>query len=428
MGRLIVPSSPLPEQRAVPREGGRPEASRLGRALEVGYTASPRVAETLAALGRTEDVMFSRDDRRLAVVGFTANRVVVFDIEISGPSGGLRVAVTGGVELASPAFRCPHGVDFVDDQTLIVANRAGDVVFVALPPGGADLPRREATVLSTWPAGGASLLQEPGTVRVRTDAGGARHVLVCNGSSHTVSRHPLGTGAGLAAGGGEVLVRKWLDIPDGVTVSPDRRWLAVSNHDANTVFVYENTPSLNEGSDPAAILRGPAFPHSLWFSDDARLLHVADAASPYVHVFAAGEDGWRGAGRPVAAIRVLSDEQFARGRHNAQEGGAKGLAMDSASRVIALTCEHLPLAFLDAAAVREVADEGLRERPPAGAPTREQQALEFAYELVVMERHADLRAQALQAEKMRNGNSWRVTEPLRRLTAAWRRLKGSDDE
>ena len=36
------------------------------RVPELGYTALPRVAEVIAGMGRTEDIRFSPDNRRLA--------------------------------------------------------------------------------------------------------------------------------------------------------------------------------------------------------------------------------------------------------------------------------------------------------------------------------------------------------------------------
>lgn len=81
--------------------------------LELHYVAPPSVTDALSRLGRTEDVRFSPGNRRLAVASFHRNRVVVFDIDIAPSAGATRVALTGGVELSSPALRWPHGVEFI---------------------------------------------------------------------------------------------------------------------------------------------------------------------------------------------------------------------------------------------------------------------------------------------------------------------------
>ena len=68
-------------------------------------------------------------------------------------------------------------------------------------------------------------------------------------------------------------------------MSIDNEWIAISNHDAHVVLVYRWTPSLNEQSEPDAVLRGTIYPHGLQFTPDGRHLIVADAGRPYVNVY-----------------------------------------------------------------------------------------------------------------------------------------------
>ena len=95
--------------------------------LEIQYTAQQSVTDAVGSLGRTEDVRFSPSNRRLAVASFSRNRIVVFDIDIASSLGATQVALTGGLELSSPALQWPHGLDFIDDDTLIVTSRGSDV-------------------------------------------------------------------------------------------------------------------------------------------------------------------------------------------------------------------------------------------------------------------------------------------------------------
>ena len=90
---------------------------------KIQYTAPQSVTDAVGSLGRTEDVRFSPSNRRLAVAAFKRNRIVVFDIDIASSSGATRVALTGGVELSAPALQLPHGLDFIDDDTLIVTRK-----------------------------------------------------------------------------------------------------------------------------------------------------------------------------------------------------------------------------------------------------------------------------------------------------------------
>lgn len=94
-------------------------------APEVDYDAPQHVRDAVAALGWTEDVKFSPSNRRLAVAGFLENKIAVFDVSIA-PSGHSRnIALTGVAEIASSHLNQPHGVDFIDDETIVVANRYG---------------------------------------------------------------------------------------------------------------------------------------------------------------------------------------------------------------------------------------------------------------------------------------------------------------
>jgi hypothetical protein len=129
--------------------------------MEVRYQSSQRVDQIIASLGRTEDVSFSPSSLRLAVAAFTRNRIAVFDVEISTCSAAPHIALTAAAEFSSPALNLPHGVDFLDEDTLIVANREGSVAIFELPAGNV---REEWEILpiETWPAGGTAVLQSPG--------------------------------------------------------------------------------------------------------------------------------------------------------------------------------------------------------------------------------------------------------------------------
>jgi len=91
----------------------------LRPSMEVRYQSSQRVDQIIASLGRTEDVSFSPSSLRLAVAAFTRNRIAVFDVEISTSPAAPHIALTAAAELSSPALSLPHGVDFIDEDTLI---------------------------------------------------------------------------------------------------------------------------------------------------------------------------------------------------------------------------------------------------------------------------------------------------------------------
>src|SRR5712671_3974071 len=181
--------------------------------LELQYAAPQSVIDAIGSLGRTEDVRFSPSNRRLAVASFYRNRVVVFDVDIASSSGATQVALTGGVELSSSALQWPHGVDFLDDDTLIVTSRGRDVAFFELPPGNRDVPSLEVLPIARWPSDRTTLLNAPGSVAVSHVGDDGCEVLICNNDGHTVTRHLLDCDAGRAVRHSEILLQKYLDIP-----------------------------------------------------------------------------------------------------------------------------------------------------------------------------------------------------------------------
>src|SRR5262245_46475722 len=102
------------------------------RAIEIDAPADLRSA--LAGMGRTEDVKFSPDNRRLAVAGFGRDAIFLMDVLVEVVADSVRLCVTGLAELSSSSLHQPHGLCFLDDSTLVVANRAGEAPILALPP------------------------------------------------------------------------------------------------------------------------------------------------------------------------------------------------------------------------------------------------------------------------------------------------------
>jgi DNA-binding beta-propeller fold protein YncE len=148
----------------------------------------------------------------------------------------------------------------------------------------------------------------------------------------------------------ELFVRNGINIPDGIAVSRDGRWVAVSSHGTRDVKVYDAAGQLGGDAEPAGVLRHANYPHGLRFTADDRHIVVADAASPNVYVYERGES-WRGQRDPVRAVAVLDGDTFLRGHNNPEEGGPKGLDIDKTETVLAITCEEEQLAFFTLSSV-----------------------------------------------------------------------------
>jgi hypothetical protein len=393
--------------------------------MQLGYEAPAHVRSVIAALRRTEDVKFSPSNRRLGIAGYAANKVAIFDICIATSPNGPKVAITDVVEISSPYLDRPHGIDFFDEETIIVANRYGDAPIFRLPSKAVAGACHEVAPLEVLRA--ANVLNGPGSVSVTKRHENLFETLICNNYGHYVSRHLMDLSSGCAVKSSDIFIKRWLDIPDGVCVSREMQWIAVSNHSMHAVLLYENTPSLNELSDPDGMLRCVYYPHGLKFTSDGRFIFVADAGAPFVHIY--GQDGssWRGVHKPLASFRVLNDEDFLRGRHNPREGGPKGIDIDAGMTIFVTTCEVQRLAFFDLAAILKEAPlqkylQGNGAHPSgneAGTQfdgldeghLRSQKELEMKYELDIFSQDRE-RAKA-ELALLTNSRSWRMTAPIR---------------
>jgi len=386
--------------------------------MKIGYTAPDSVRDFIASIGRTEDVRFSPNNRRLAVAAFNRSRIAIFDIDIVASSAAKEVTLTGVVEFTSSCLNLPHGLDFIDDESLVVASRKGDVAIFKLPPAGIAGQPYELSPIQLLRADQDSLLRSPGSVCVVGKDQVLCELLVCNNSGHSVTGHLVNRGAGCSVTSGKLLLTKWLSLPDGLCVSRDRQWLAVSNHNTHGVLLYERSRALDEHAKPDGVLRGAYFPHGLRFSSDGRFLFVADAGAPFVHVYASEGQGWRGTRSPVASFRVMEESVFLRGRQNPQEGGPKGIDIDGGMNVLVATSEHQPLVFFDLPAILDGISGG-------------SQVMDVQYEFGILEQAERLQMRAIQAEaraakaeaqarRAGKRKSWRITAALRRAYSALR--------
>jgi hypothetical protein len=325
-----------------------PRATKADEA-HLAYVASRPVAMQIAEMGRTEDVRFSPSNRRLAVAGYRKDSCTLFDIEIDRSAARPRINIHDAITLRSSALSEPHGFDFIDETTLVVANRTGLVVVLPIP-GGASAGRTiDVTPISVirW-ASRKQRIHSPGSVCVGQRGRLTVELLVCNNYRNLVSRHLLATKGWRGPIWNRVFLRDGLDIPDGIALSRDGSRLAVSNHSSHEVFIYDRNSPLTRQTKPHGILSGVEYPHGLRFSPNSTRLWVADAGAPVVVLYEDLSGGWKGGRAPTATITVLDDALFLKGRDNPQEGGPKGLDLDTTGEIVVITNEQQPLAFFHA--------------------------------------------------------------------------------
>ncbi|NND49690.1 MAG: hypothetical protein HKN60_05505 [Rhizobiales bacterium] len=314
---------------------------------QLEFRASEPVRAALAGLGRTEDVRFSPNNELLVIAGFARDCLLVLSVRIEDAPSGPGVAVDDFMELTSGCINSVHGIDFIDDRTLVLANRDGMVSIMELPPGPPGGRSCQVDAVREVSGSHFGRIRTPGSVAVSKAGNGKITLLVCNNYVHTVTRHVLSAGPKYRVRKNRTLLKQGLKIPDGIALSHDQRWIAVSNHARNCIHVFDAATRLDRNSAPAAVLRNANFPHGLRFTNDGSHILVADAGAPLIHVYQRGGADWQGDYGPSHSAIVLDDPVFQRGRYSPEEGGPKGIDIDRSGRILALTCEHLPLAFFE---------------------------------------------------------------------------------
>ena len=314
----------------------------------LAYAAAAGVPDVIAGIGRTEDIALSPDNQRLVILDYFGQRIFVFSIRIETAETSPQVTLSDFAIMRSDSFHEPHGVAFLGNDHIVVCNRAADVCVYRIPVPGDDPHERRVAPLARISGSGlfSARVLTPGSVASYAMGADRYRLLVCNNHWNAVTAHSVSLGRSVETHSRGVLIENRLRIPDGVSISGDGAWIAVSNHVDGEVLVYANTPGLQRRTPPAAVLRGLVCPHGLRFTSDGRIL-VADAGSQYMHAFENGRGSWSGVHEPTTSVRVVDDETFYSGRYDSREGGVKGIAIDGAARVLITTHKRDVLGFYD---------------------------------------------------------------------------------
>jgi len=304
------------------------------------------VLEKVSQLARTEDIRFSPDGKRLAIAGYAKHSITIFDVGIDTRGAAPEITLSNYLELESEVFDYPHGLDFIDNETLAIANRKGLVTVCAVPPSSVEnrlVPSAPLAMLKkadTW-----KKLHAPGSLAVSKVTPEGYELLVCNNFRNWVSRHQILGREAHKVTGNKIILERDLDVPDGVAMAASKQLFAVSNHFKHEVCIYRNDDKNHRRTLPMGTLKGLDFPHGLRFFGEDHYMMVADAGLPYLWLFQSADGGWQGEHRPVCAIRVMSEAVYLKGHYYHQEGGPKGLDFSPDGQILATTCEMQPLEF-----------------------------------------------------------------------------------
>lgn len=313
--------------------------------MKVHFSADTNVRTCLRQIGRTEDISVTPSGDRIALAGFNAEKVYLFDMLFTRSGKKPYITLKNPVEISSAGMHKPHGLSFLNDHLLVVVNREGGAELIRLPPEGTSPKKFAPPTVTGIPDN--PWLYSPGSICNYQNGPNDYKILICNNYANYVSRHSLNVETEVALAENELLIARGLDLPDGVAVSESGHWIAVSNHNMQDIRLYANQTTLNRNSEPSAILHGTSYPHGIAFTADERFIVIADAGSPFLRLYAKSGNDWRGSYEPLLSLRAMSDDTFALGHVNPMEGGIKGIHRLPKTNIFTVTSEYLPLAFFD---------------------------------------------------------------------------------
>jgi len=314
---------------------------------QIEIIAPTSIQSIVDEMGRTEDIRFSPNQKKLAIAGFGQNSCIVLDIHIdrSGPKPVLHIL--DYIKISSDSINHPHGFEFVDNDYLIVANRVGYItVFDLKNIQTFDNQVHLKPIREVKYTGLFQDINSPGSVCILTQDDKEVDILVCNNYNHKISRHLIPLTNRWKFVKNSIFLQKGFNVPDGIAINKEKTWLAISNHFTHSVLLFDLLSKMTPNTESAGELVDAGYPHGLRFSADSKQIYVADAGSPFVNLYQSISGDWSGNHTPNKKIRVLGQETFIRGHTNPEEGGIKGIDLSAEGDLLAVTNTEMPLSII----------------------------------------------------------------------------------
>ncbi|HEY9278173.1 MAG TPA: hypothetical protein VIO87_08225 [Methylotenera sp.] len=384
--------------------------------MHIPFEASAHVKNTLNNIGRTEDLAFSPDNRRLAIAAYAQSKILMLDIDISVTVHGNNIVIRDCCEIHCKDLKQPHGIAWLDHHTIIVGNRFAHTIVLKIPLAQPAQKQLELTAVQVLPHNVTDSSHSNDCIAINALGQNLYEILVCSNTGNYVASHILDSTDNFNVLGSAILLEGKLQIPDGIALSPDKRWIAVSNHINHSVYIYENVKSLGPASEPCAVLPGITYPHGISFTACGHFLFVTAAGDPFIYGYYNPSREWHGEYQPFTKFKSVDDETFARGHYNEQEGGSKGLDFAYQSGILAMTCSEQPLAFVDLTATIHAHKHN--NPSTSGIETLQlnpDDYLQRTLRCMKIDQSRLIRLHEANIHKLLSSTSWKVTHPLRTM-------------
>lgn len=326
--------------------------------MKLTYTTSDEIRKRIGKIGRTEDVNISPDNHSFILADFLDDKLHQFSYRLRNGNDH-RIEITNYCQITSAAIKKPHGVCFLDNHRIVVCNRSGGVSIFSLPNIDDEICTLNLEPEKVISGDGllTAKVTTPGSVHPLQISENSYRIFICNNHRHTITSHDIELNDRIKVANNGILIENSLRFPDGISISPDGRWIAISNHDYGQVALYENNSSLNKHTPPSETLDGPVCPHGICFNSDDGKLVVTDAATQYIYIYESENGNWGKVIRSPRAVKLLDDDTFYYGKTGLKDGGVKGIAIDKSNSILITTHRMEVLGFYNLEKINKVRHE-----------------------------------------------------------------------
>lgn len=378
----------------------------------------------LKSVKRAEDVQISPNGKMLAIADIKGNQIVLFSIAFAEGEAIL----SRGSRVVANDILAPHGLAWIGENLLAVANRGGMVTFHRID----DLKEGINEIPSVFSISGEQghLIEHPGSILYRKRSRKIFEIFICNNFSDMVSQHLFSIQDGeISILEDRCLLFNDFKTPDGFALSKGEKTLFVSDHLGKRVLAYE-FGNFAPGAAKGEIVNC-AYPHGLVQHPQTGTLFIAGAGERCIHVVKDDGSGWRSITKPCYTFEMMSMEQFLPTHINIEDGGPKGITITPGGRYLVVSSQARPLSIFDvdsilnSAGIDRVADEVSEVDQEYGkryADTIERTIGYLKYRVNI---ERNLKSKYFnQLMAMRNSISMRVTLPMRLLSRAIKKMLG----
>jgi WD40 repeat protein len=271
----------------------------------------------VSKIGRVEGVSVSPNSKKVAYSSFDLNKILIFDIKESNNAIEIEKCV-----LVDCNFDFPHDLAWIDNSTIVVANREGPAIVFAVPNQSGSV--KPLLVIND------EIISKSNSVAVLKNENSIK-MFFCDKHKY-ISFCEIDKNFNIKSKG--IYLEKHLKVPDGMAISPCKKLLAVTNALKNNVVICD----LNNNNNIFE-LEGIDHPHSVDFLTDD-IIMVTGRNDPFVYCLDIKNKFVK------FKFKCLNDYEYSL-RHSDAEGGIKGICFCRSLNFLFLTCPNKPFMIFD---------------------------------------------------------------------------------